>query len=459
MAWRLFRLLLPAWVLLWLVVPPPFEYDRTVVLALQSLTTQQSSQLLDLFGVYHGVSGNLVEVNGQRLLVEQACGGVNSLLSILACTVFFVFFVHRPLVRGVLLVVSALFWVICANVARVFLVVMLFASRWHIDLTKGYEHEALGLALFAMALGLIWSTDQLLALVAAPVLTKPPGAASSVAEGPKSVRSDSGHWTWLAYWPCGAAFALLVAFYVTAHLLTATLTPFGHGPTLATLGSLNEEFLPKKVGACERKGFAVPPVRELGNEFGENSRAWVYRIGDSDGKVSLDYPFPNWHDLTRCYTSQGWEVVEENVLVPSGPKARDQVGYVQIRLKKPGFRTGYLLLCEFDGNGTVLEPRRSGSDLSWHRQASFFTRLVNFGKSAPGMAPIDPPGPIYQLHCSWKATGSKAPGDRGGRSGQTLPGSGEENPSSQPLLTPLPCHERPRPPSRRALHLSARRTV
>jgi exosortase len=386
----LFRRLLPAWVLLWLAVPPPFEYDRTVILFLQTLTTQQSSALLDLFGVFHTVSGHLFEVNGRRLLVEQACGGINSLLSVMACTIFFVFFVRRPPVRAVLLIVSALLWVMVANVARVVLVVLLYV-RWGTDLTSGFRHDALGLLLFTLALGLIWSTDRLLAFLTTPIWPRTGEAAPD--DSPRLASGRPASWSWLTCWPFGVAFALLVVLQVTE--IGSAKNPFAQGPTLPTLNRLHEDTLPAALGDCQRTGFAER-VRDLGSEFGEKSSVWTYRVGSSEAVLSLDHPFPGWHDLTRCYTTQGWMVAAENT-IPALEKDGDSVGYVELRLTKPGYRTGYLLYCQFDGRGVVLEPRASGADLSLHRQVATMSRLFGKGNEGSAFATIDPPGPVYQF--------------------------------------------------------------
>jgi hypothetical protein len=57
---RLFRRALPAWAFLGLVVPPPFELDRNLVLALQTLTAQWGSRVLDFLGVFHVMAGQVL---------------------------------------------------------------------------------------------------------------------------------------------------------------------------------------------------------------------------------------------------------------------------------------------------------------------------------------------------------------------------------------------------------------
>src|SRR5262249_15053610 len=156
-----------AWLLLWLAVPPPLELDRDLILWLQGWTTRWSSAVLDALGVFHLTAGNVVEVDGQLLLVEGACSGVNSLVSVLACALFLMLLAERPPLRSLLLLAAAVGWVLAANVARVVGVAWL-AARAGIDVSAGWRHEAFGLALFAVAVVLIVSTDGLLSFLLAP---------------------------------------------------------------------------------------------------------------------------------------------------------------------------------------------------------------------------------------------------------------------------------------------------
>src|SRR5262249_46740179 len=90
------RALLPAWVLLLLTVPPPLNLDLRLVQLLQTVVSRGSSRILDQLGVFHHLAGNVVEVGSRRFLVEEACSGIHSLNVVLACTLFFVFWVRRP---------------------------------------------------------------------------------------------------------------------------------------------------------------------------------------------------------------------------------------------------------------------------------------------------------------------------------------------------------------------------
>ena len=49
--------------------------------------------------------------------------------------------------------------------------------------------------------------------------------------------------------------------------------------------------------------------RERGSDLGKRSDQWTYRAPDYMAQVSLDQPFPGWHELTTCYRNSGWELV------------------------------------------------------------------------------------------------------------------------------------------------------
>jgi exosortase len=383
----LFRRLLPAWVLLWVVVPPPLELDRNLILWLQALTASWASSVLDLLGVYHVMAGNVVEVTGRRLLVEEACSGVNSLFSVLACTLFLVLLTRRPPVRSVLLLAAAVAWVLAANVTRVVGVVVL-DTRWGIDLTAGWRHEAFGLVLFVVAVGLIASTDQLLLFLTHP------GSAPGAAAGPAAMGVPAaGPAVPAGAWLAAAAFLGLGAAYAGLHVLGDG--PAGGAAAPAFLDDLAAETLPAQVGPWRRRDFSTQ-TRNPGSAFGETSRTWSYQDGASTAAFSVDYPFPGWHDLTRCYTGQGWVREEQEVREAVKEANAEAPGLVEVTLSKPAYRSGYLLFTQCDRHGEVLAPRKGGAYLALYRHESAYQRWrALFGDA--GDLHADPPPPVYQV--------------------------------------------------------------
>jgi exosortase len=375
----------PAWALLWLVVPPPLELDRNFILGLQAWTSRWSSAALDALGVFHVRAGNVIETDGRKLMVEQACSGINSLFSVLACTLFVVLLTRRGAVRGALLLAAAVGWVLVANVARVVAVAVL-ETRWGIDASTSWRHEALGLLLFAAAVGLLLSTDQLLAFLSHPTPSGPAPAPAPVDPPPARRPAGVGRLGGLA---AVAATAYLTLFGLHWALAGRSPAAAGAPPPLAD----DRDLLPAAVEGWERTEFASQ-ARDSGSFFGERSQVWTYRRGDRTVLVSLDYPFPSWHDLTRCYTGQGWQVDAQAVRAEAGGPG----GCVEVRLSKPAYRSGYLLFCEFDRAGRPLQARPGGPLLSTFRHASTFRRVwARLGGEAEAEAAADPPGAVYQL--------------------------------------------------------------
>ncbi len=260
---RLVVRLLPALVLLCLVIPPPFELDRQLILALQSLTARWASTVLDCLGVYHVMAGNVVEIGGRRLLVEEACSGVNSLFSLLACTLFFIFLVRRPPVHAIFLLAATVGWVLVANVARV-VTVAYGTTHWGVDLAEGWRHEALGAAVFGVALGLVWSTDRFLLFLLSP--TTPGAKRATPASVPNAEGATAPCKVPLAIWPVVAAYLLLLIAHFALYGGSVVEAKATTGRVPAVVEKLDADSLPAKSEHWQRFGFAAD-TRNLGSSL------------------------------------------------------------------------------------------------------------------------------------------------------------------------------------------------
>lgn len=389
--WAFLRRVLPALILLAVAVPPPLELDRDLILALQRKTTAWSSSFLDLIGVFHVMAGNVVEVGGQQLLVDEACSGINSLFVIVACTLFVIFHERRPTAWAALLLFSAVCWVLLANVVRVLLLTLLKA-RYAIDLTTGWKHDAFGFVLFAFALVMIWSTDRLLRFLLAPPEDQPGGGlpaprrpaepAASPTTFPQLGHAVFGAWALLL--PAIAIGALQVESLGAGEATGAAPAP------ASAVDRLSADTLPREWGRWKRGDFGTK-TRNPGSYFGEVSKMWTYELGKNGAVFSLDYPFPSWHDLTRCYTGQGWVVASQAV----HPAEEGKDGFVEVALTRPGNREGYLLFSQYDGRGQGMRPRPGGPGLSLDRHG---TTLARWQRRLAGEAasPVAEMAPVYQ---------------------------------------------------------------
>ena len=386
---RLFRTTWPAWALLWLAVPPPFALDYHLVHWLQAQTARWSSLVLDYLGVYHVMAGNVVVIDGVRLLVEEACSGVNSLFSIIACTLFYIFVLRRPFLRSLLLVVAAIGWVLTANLARVVGIAYL-KTKLGLDLAAGRPHEVFGMVLFALALGLIWSTDQFLLFFAST--PDPSPALPKVPDAP-AFRFAQLRRAWFVSAPALIFFAVLPVFHLAWYgidlsgIASVSLAPW--------VSTLDAESFPTRIDQWERQRFSTES-RDMGSPYGEFSRIWIYRQGSKQASLALDYPFAVYHDLKVCYRGQGWQM--EETLHPAGPEAGGFPGYWEVKMTQPGYRCGYLLFGQFDQYGTALVPRHTTVAEAMERRPSALRSLWDRfrGISEPVQAHVDPPGPLYQ---------------------------------------------------------------
>jgi exosortase len=86
--------------------------------------------------------GNILELVGAKLSVEEACSGVRSLLSIIfMCILYNYFFVNGKVMRTLILVLSIPV-AILGNAGRI--VATGIASQYNRELIHGAAHEAFG---------------------------------------------------------------------------------------------------------------------------------------------------------------------------------------------------------------------------------------------------------------------------------------------------------------------------
>jgi exosortase len=386
-----FRTMLPAWLFLFLLLPLPFGLDRQLVLAMQRLTSRGSSAMLDYFGVYHNLAGNVVEITGRRLFVEEACAGVNSLFALLACSLFLVFWLRRPWIRGLILMMASVGWVLVANIVRVSAIAICI-ERTGFDLTAGVRHDALGLACFLLAVLLIWSTDRLL-LFFVPRWGNDIAASPTPAPRPTSSDAPFSRLGRLVSWPVAIAFGVLLAFHLAVYGFEpqdefASATP---APTMASIGKTS---LPEAIGPWQRVEYSELH-RDTGSAFGEHSKVWHYKWNHLTAVVSLDYPFRTFHDLSECYLNQGWNL-ERSQQHPEEGGENAPAFWIDMKFAKTGVHAGHVLYCEIDSNGTAL-----GREGQWlgavHRVERSLARLRERLSNPLGKGSTKSNGPVHQI--------------------------------------------------------------
>jgi exosortase len=366
---RVMRAMVPSLALLAICIPPPRVQEQLLTLRLQHLAVGLSCRLLDLLHVANVQAGNVIEIPGRRLLVEQACSGINSLMAVLAFSLLYGFYLRRSIGRLAVLLPVALLFVIGGNLARITVEAWLWTDH-HVDVTGGFAHQMLGMILFGSCVSLVASFD---ALLGGSGDDGGGAVAAKTAPASPATRSFPG-------WPAWAAAVAFVAagVWVESRVHRAWLP--SNLPETATF-----ELPPTLVG-WERVTAGAAVVERPQTEAAK-SFVWQYRRGDTFASVAFDYPFVGYHELVICYSVSGWAVHSET------PDAA--AGFNRVTMDKSA-GDGYLLFSQSDEAGhPVTSTIVTNMGTFWSRLR---TNLAISRKTALS-------GPSYQVQALMQSPG------------------------------------------------------
>jgi exosortase len=362
------------WALLWLCMPIPFYADN-VTTSLQRTSSFMSSQLLDLIGINHLMRGNVLHLPNRQLFVDEACSGIVSVMSVVACSAIFAAWKRRPLFHALLLILSGVAAAVLLNVVRI--VTIAFAqSVYAVDLASGRVHDVLGLAVFLLTFISVVCTDQLLLFFCAPIHFSAEIAPSSLPPNPivrvwnavfdnirrqVNVVDRSGlsprpfkiPVTIARAFACvSVVFAVLGVYQFSQILLAGDPGEF----TTTTVETINAESLPATVGNWRRTGFRLDK-RDQGGFFGYgDSKVFVYenKRTQQTAIISLDYPFPpKWHELTNCYRGAGWQLAERSSRAEMTADGENW-SFAVASFDRPSGDCGFLAYCFVDSTGQTI---------------------------------------------------------------------------------------------------------
>jgi exosortase/archaeosortase family protein len=333
-------------------------------------------------------------------MVEQGCSGISSLLSTLACVLFYVLWNRISWIRGSLLTLSSIFWVLVNNITRIVGITFfgvgfnLFGNNITLNLSEGAPHQIFGIVLFLLTLFMLWSTDRFLMFLGQSDLpkrrTEPMPATSESLQS--SWRMTLAQPTaWLMSYGIAGAFGVLVAMQALDLYALFVRLPYS-GSALAKLyEDVDLNTMPERFGPWHRGPDLQKLARPAGDPLGQYSRAWHYRANQAvQASLSLDYPYPEFHDLRVCYMMQGWKFDSvESFDVPTDNQTQH---CILVRMHKPNERFAILMYCSFDQDGFAVDPSleadvRTVQERSiWDRATARFTNRIHQWKKAFGPA-------------------------------------------------------------------------
>ena len=168
----LFRFL-PVAVVLLLIVPIPNALRQDISKPLQHYTAEIDSYLLSLFGVDTQVSGNVLIINNQPVLIAEGCNGMRMVFPLLLISYGFAFGLPlRASVRALIVFASPIVALVC-NVLRVLPLVWL-QGQGAMGQTIGEQlHEQSGWLMVPLAFLVLLGLIRLLNWAMVPVYRYP----------------------------------------------------------------------------------------------------------------------------------------------------------------------------------------------------------------------------------------------------------------------------------------------
>lgn len=345
--WRLLREVLPGWLVLLTVLPPPLKLDTRFAMLLQEWATTGSSQLLGLLGIPHLLTGLIIEIPGQRLLVEEACSGINSVLFMTSACVFYAMWRRRSLLFLSLLYALTIGCVLAGNLVRI------TSGAWvlfnfQIDLFVGWKHEALGLVLTAFYLGFIVVADTLLGRL---FTSKTRYRTTKADEKPEPV---------LAGWSFSGSIrfvTVLLAILGAVQLVRGWDFHFRKEKARrinpAWMDGSAKFTLPREIDGWRLVSDLKPVPKRAAFEDGVYSHIWQYQKGSTLATISFDYPFFGYHDVTVCYRNAGWKIGDTKLQRANADNA--MVPCMEVVLERDGGLKADLLYSTVDEAGVWLE--------------------------------------------------------------------------------------------------------
>ena len=141
--------------------PPPDSLVATLTQPLKINISRAAVALLDAFGMTIARKGVIIQVDQYDILVAAACAGLNSIISLSAIGLFYIYVRHNANWRYALLLMIAILPVaILANFVRVLLLILItdfLGDAW----AQGFLHGFAGMVMFAVALLSIFGIDRL----------------------------------------------------------------------------------------------------------------------------------------------------------------------------------------------------------------------------------------------------------------------------------------------------------
>lgn len=143
------------------IFPPPDQVVAVITQPLKIAISEQAVNLLYALGYPIGSSGVTIQIAQYDLLVAAACAGLNSIISLTAICLFYIYVRHQANWRyAALLMLTIVPIAIFANFIRVILLILI-TYYFGDAAAQGFAHDFAGLVMFLVSVLTIFAIDAL----------------------------------------------------------------------------------------------------------------------------------------------------------------------------------------------------------------------------------------------------------------------------------------------------------
>jgi exosortase len=144
------------------LIPPPGWLMDQLTAPLKQFVSWASMNTLSFAGIPVSREGVTIFVSDYRLLVEDACAGMNSIVGLVAVSLLYIYLLRRAHLRYAALLASATIPIaIAGNIVRIMTLILL-TYYFGDAVAQGFLHTVAGIFLFAVDLLLVFALDALL---------------------------------------------------------------------------------------------------------------------------------------------------------------------------------------------------------------------------------------------------------------------------------------------------------
>ena len=151
-----FSIIIGPVLLLFMAHPLPASVLPRLFNPLQATAAKASEITLALLGVPVFVQGNIIEIPGMRLMVEEACSGLRSVFAMTTAALIIPMLFKMSWAARIFLLILALVLAVVLNIGRVVLTGVL-AYFYDPAAAEGFFHEFTGMIVFIIGLVIIYS--------------------------------------------------------------------------------------------------------------------------------------------------------------------------------------------------------------------------------------------------------------------------------------------------------------